>query len=179
MCTREIEGKPVEFGTAGYTMNDIFVLYDRTSDSLWYPTSDTQLEAVSGELRGAAIQIQEEPAPIELGAWLELHPNSTILLPTAEDLARMERRRNRPYMGVQLGEDGDGLLVGSVRKDGPAHQAGLMGGDRLVSIAGMATDSRSELGEVLSEFSVGDTVEVVVDREGEARTLSLTFGRRE
>lgn len=91
MCTRELDGQAIEFGTTGYTMESVFVLYDRSSDSVWYPTSDEQLEAVSGPRRGESIAILDEPAPITLGEWLDLHPESTVLLPGEEDLERMRR----------------------------------------------------------------------------------------
>ena len=46
MCTRDFDGEPVQFGTTGYTMDRIFVLYDRASDSIWYPLGD-QIESLA------------------------------------------------------------------------------------------------------------------------------------
>jgi predicted metalloprotease with PDZ domain len=179
VCTRELDGEAVEFGTTGYTMDNVFVLYDRASDSVWYPTSDESLEAVSGKRQGDAIEILDEPAPLPLGEWLDTHPDSLVLLPSEEDLERMRRRRNRPYMGVQLGEHDGGLFLDEVMADTPAEAAGFENGDRIVSIGGVAVDARAALGEVISEHAIGDTVDVVVLRKGRELTLSLTFGSRE
>ena len=67
MCTRQIDGRAVEFGTTGYTMNHVFVLYDRSSDSIWYPLDDGTVDAVAGARRGSSIPILDEPAPTPLG----------------------------------------------------------------------------------------------------------------
>jgi len=179
VCTRELDGEAVEFGTTGYTMDNVFVLYDRASDSVWYPTSDERLEAVSGERKGDAIEILDEPAPIALGEWIDAHPDSTVLLPSEEDLERMRRFRNRPYMGVQLGDREEGLFVDEVMEGTPAQEAGLQAADQIVKLAGQEIDSREALGDVVSEHAIGDTVEIVVLREGRELTLSLTFGSRE
>jgi hypothetical protein len=80
VCTREIDGRAVEFGTSGYTMDRIFVLYDRDTESVWYPLGDGTFDAVAGERNGLAIPFLAEPAPTPLGTWLEEHPETVILL---------------------------------------------------------------------------------------------------
>ncbi|MCP3905975.1 MAG: DUF3179 domain-containing protein [Planctomycetes bacterium] len=84
VCTRELGGRPVQFGTSGYTKDDVFVLYDRSSNSVWYPLSDESLDAVAGARRGESIPFLDEPTPVSLGAWLDEHPGSEILLPTED-----------------------------------------------------------------------------------------------
>ena len=81
MCVRELDGRPVEFGTSGYTMDDVFVLYDRATDSIWYPVDDKTFQAVAGEKRGEALEILDEPAPMPLGEWLDQEPDTVVLLP--------------------------------------------------------------------------------------------------
>ena len=71
----------MEFGTSGYTMDRVFVLYDRRTDSIWYPLSDETLDAVGGARKGESIAILDEPAPQPLYEWLDTYPDSTILLP--------------------------------------------------------------------------------------------------
>jgi hypothetical protein len=78
---REIDGTEVTFGTTGYTMNNIFVLYDRASESVWYPLSNTQLRATSGPKKGTAIEFMDKQVPMTLGAWRKLHPQTRVLLP--------------------------------------------------------------------------------------------------
>lgn len=78
---REFDGTPVTFGTTGYTMNNTFVLYDRASDSIWYPTDDNHLEATSGKLKGKRIEFLDKPEPMSLAEWRKLHPETKVLLP--------------------------------------------------------------------------------------------------
>lgn len=78
---REIDGKEVTFGTTGYTMNNVFVLYDRATESVWYPASETELKATSGPRKGRAIVFVDKPEPMTLGKWRSQHPSTKILLP--------------------------------------------------------------------------------------------------
>ena len=181
MCVRENDGDAVEFGTTGYTMNNTFVLYDRASDSIWYPLGDNTFDAVAGARRGDSIPFAAKPDPMPLGDWLQEHPDSRILLPSEED-ARMMRQMGRgAYLGVQLdqGDEGEGVVIADAVADGPAETAGMEGRrphrphrrsrDRLAR--------RPSIG-ALAEYEPGDTVRVVVDRDGELIELEVELGRR-
>ncbi len=163
----------MEFGTAGYTMDHVFVLYDRGSNSVWYP-SETALEAVGGARKGAAVPFLQEPAPVPLGEWLEAHPGSTILLPTEHDY----RMLNRPTLGVGVEDTDAGVKVRGVMEGSPAAEAGLLAGDLLRSFGGHAVAERRDLRTILGELSAGDTVELVVVREGKELTLKTTLRKR-
>ncbi len=178
MCTREFDGEAVQFGTTGYTMNRIFVLYDRASDSIWYPLGDRTLDAVAGERRGDSIPFLDEPAPQPLADWLAEHPDSQILLPSAEDVETFRRFADMPYLGVQLSEGDDGLSIDGVLDDTPARQAGLLAGDVIRRLDGKAIRTRDDLSEVMSDHSPGDVVEVVILRSGRELTLEVTLGSR-
>ncbi|MCH7885530.1 MAG: DUF3179 domain-containing protein [Planctomycetes bacterium] len=78
---REIDGKVVTFGTSGYTMSNVFVLYDRETESVWYPTDEKHLEATSGARQGTRIEFLEKPTPMPLGQWRKMHPKTRVLLP--------------------------------------------------------------------------------------------------
>lgn len=86
-----MDGEAVEFGTSGYTMDQVFVLYDRRTESVWYPLSAETLDAVSGTKRGEAIAILDEPAPVVLRDWVIEYPATRVLLPSEEDGERMRR----------------------------------------------------------------------------------------
>ncbi len=77
---REIDGKTTTFGTTGYTMNNVFVLYDRDGESGWYPTGDKHLEATSGPKKGRRIEFIDKPAPMPLGDWRKKYPNTKVLV---------------------------------------------------------------------------------------------------
>ena len=81
-------------------------------------------------------------------------------------------------MGVQLGEREDGLYLDEVMEGTPAEATGLESGDRILTLAGTAIDSREGLGAVLSEYAIGDTIDIVVERAERELHLSLTLGSR-
>jgi len=65
-------------------MDDVFVLYDLESNTVWYP-GETELEGVGGRLKGHRIPFVDEPTPLSLGEWIEKHPDSEVLLPSEAD----------------------------------------------------------------------------------------------
>ena len=164
----------MEFGTAGYTHNHVFVLYDRESDSVWYPGEKT-LEAVGGKRRGDAIPFLTEPAPMPLSEWVAQHPSTTVLLPTEADFQAL----NRPVLGIGAfsRQEERGMQFERVVEDGPAAAAGLEPGDILISVGGVATNSRDDLRAAMEGREPGEVVEVVIRRGSEQRTVSITLGR--
>ncbi|OZF58223.1 PDZ domain-containing protein [Rhodococcus sp. 14-2470-1a] len=69
------------------------------------------------------------------------------------------------------------LVVGSVAPDGPA--AGLLNeGERLVSVAGEPVASVSAVREAVSARSPGESVDIVVEKDGATRTESVVLGSR-
>lgn len=69
-----------EFGTSGYVYRNTFVLYDRSTESRWYPLDDEKWTAISGPRQGETIPLIEEPTPMCLGEWRERHPDTVVLL---------------------------------------------------------------------------------------------------
>jgi len=84
-----------------------------------------------------------------------------------------------PDIAEAMGLKGnDGALVNSVQ-EGPAKLGGMLDGDVIVSFAGKpVTDTRSLVRRVANS-PVGETVRVVVMREGKTVTLKVKLGRRE
>jgi putative serine protease PepD len=84
---------------------------------------------------------------------------------------------HRAFLGVTVGDTGDGVYVGSVQPGGPAAKAGIGVGDVIVSIGGKATPSSGELGSVLAARKPGQTVKVrIVRANGGSATVDLTLG---
>ncbi len=83
---RELNKKPTTFGTTGYTYDNTFVLYDRESESLWYPFGDGAFTAISGKYRGKKIPYLQESCVTPLGEWREKHPNTTVLIGDRSDV---------------------------------------------------------------------------------------------
>lgn len=92
---REKEGKAEEFGVSGYVHKDVFLMYDRSTKSLWYPFEHDKWTAVSGPRRGEVIPILDLPAPVSLGNWRKQHPETKVLLGSKEIIENGGRRRRR------------------------------------------------------------------------------------
>ncbi|WP_426756391.1 S1C family serine protease [Myxococcus sp. Y35] len=94
----------------------------------------------------------------------------------------------RGYLGVgaypvrlppQLGEGNEhGLICLSVDPNGPAHAAGLLLGDVLVSLGGQPLHGVEDLLGALSDEKVGTTLPVRVLRAGAVREIPITVGKR-
>ena len=75
-------------------------------------------------------------------------------------------------------DDATGALVTDV-PDGPAKDAGMLSGDVITTFDGVDVADTRALVRQVGNTAVGKTVPVVVWREGETETLSVTLGRRE
>lgn len=75
-------------------------------------------------------------------------------------------------------ENTAGALVTSV-PDGPAKESGIQDGDVILNFAGVAVEDTRGLVRQVGNSPVGETVRVVVFRDGETVTLRVTLGRRE
>jgi len=75
-------------------------------------------------------------------------------------------------------QEAKGALVTDV-PPGPAAEGGVKAGDVIVSFDGATVDDTRELVRRVADTAVGKAVEVVVLREGEEQTLTVTLGRRE
>jgi S1-C subfamily serine protease len=103
------------------------------------------------------------------------------------DSLRTHGRIRRAYLGVGvqptrlteglgLGQD-SGLLVVTVEPDGPAHKAGLMQGDTLVTVDGDPLFGRLDaLFAVLRALDADSTHAFGVVRAGEVKEIAVTLG---
>jgi serine protease Do len=71
-----------------------------------------------------------------------------------------------------------GALVTDV-PEGPAREAGMEAGDVIISFAGKEVEDTRGLVREVGNSPVGETVRVVVLRDGSSQTLRVTLGRRE
>jgi C-terminal processing protease CtpA/Prc len=95
----------------------------------------------------------------------------------------------RPWLGVTTQEittdlregldyRGNGVLVNSVVADSPADRAGLEKGDVLVSFNSRTIDTPSELVDVVRAGRIGQSVTLVVIRDGQRRSLTARLSAR-
>jgi serine protease Do len=74
--------------------------------------------------------------------------------------------------------DGKGVRVTGVREASPADSAGVRAGDVIVEFGGRPVKDLYEFTDVLRAHRPGDTVNVVVEREGRRVTLRATLRSR-
>ncbi len=75
-------------------------------------------------------------------------------------------------------EQAKGALVSDV-PEGPAMEAGMEAGDVIVTFDGTEVEDTRQLVRIVANTPVGKTVRVVVNRDGETKTLKVTLARRE
>lgn len=73
---------------------------------------------------------------------------------------------------------GGGVKIADTRSGSPADKAGMKGGDVLVEMAGTRIENLYDMTYALQDHKPGETVDVVVIRNGERKTLRATLGSR-
>jgi S1-C subfamily serine protease len=74
--------------------------------------------------------------------------------------------------------DVPGVRLTGVRADSPADKAGIKAGDIIVEFDGKPVKDLYQYTEAMQARQPGDTVKIVVLREGARVELSATLGRR-
>ncbi|MGA1487754.1 MAG: M20/M25/M40 family metallo-hydrolase [Planctomycetota bacterium] len=135
-----------------------------TADRLDYPG----MVKVAAWLREALVYLSERADPMTTslaGARAEAPPRGSgrrVSLGTVPDFA----------------DPGPGVRVDSVLDGSPAAAAGLRGGDRLISIDGATIADLRAYSEVLRARAPGDTITIVVERDGARVTVEATLVAR-
>jgi S1-C subfamily serine protease len=71
-----------------------------------------------------------------------------------------------------------GLRVADVAPGGAAAKAGIVAGDLIVRLGGVAIEDVPGYAQALDELQVGATVQVVLKRDGAEVTLPVVVGTR-
>ena len=71
-----------------------------------------------------------------------------------------------------------GAFVQTVQPNSGASEAGLQSGDVIVSVDGRRIRTAADVGQAVRAKSVGDTVEIGFERNGESETVTATLGSR-
>ena len=88
-----------------------------------------------------------------------------------------DRETLRAYLGTipdYVAEGTGGVTLSGVRAGGPADKAGLKGDDIIIKFAGQNITNIYDYTYALDAVKIGVAVEVVVVREGEELTLTIT-----
>lgn len=71
-----------------------------------------------------------------------------------------------------------GALISSVLRDGPADRAGITPGDILIAVEGDTVENSSDMLNLVAALSPGETVTVVVMRDGAEKKIQIRVGVR-
>ncbi|MBV8543579.1 MAG: M28 family peptidase [Acidobacteria bacterium] len=77
-----------------------------------------------------------------------------------------------------MSETTGGVLLADVRPGSPADKAGIRGKDRIVSIGGTRIENLYDMSYALQDHKPGDTVDIIVIRNGEKKSLRATLTTR-
>jgi len=82
----------------------------------------------------------------------------------------------KSYIGINEFKNTDrGVIIDSVTTPGgPADQAGLIGGDVILSFDGQPIQNEDQINDLMVRTPVGKTVDVEYLRDGEKKTAKLT-----
>ena len=64
-------------------------------------------------------------------------------------------------------------------QNGPAAKAGLQGGDVIVGLGGAKLENIYDYMQAMNGLKIGQTTDIVVERNGKKLTMKLTPGTRE
>ena len=88
------------------------------------------------------------------------------------------RRQMTAFLGVTLSDRGDHVVISGTVPDGPADRGGLRSGDLLQRLGERRVRQSSDVLEVLRDRSPGDTLNVHVDRDGQAIDAAVELQTR-
>jgi len=71
-----------------------------------------------------------------------------------------------------------GAFVAEVTPGTCAEKAGILEGDIIVDLGSYPVDSLSALSRALRKFKPGETTVITVNRDGEEKTLEVTFDKK-
>jgi len=72
-----------------------------------------------------------------------------------------------------------GVLISSVVEDGPSAEAGLLGGDVMLDLAGQHVYTSDQISKMLGGMEPEQSVNVDIFRDGEYKTFTVVLGKKE
>jgi putative serine protease PepD len=128
-----------------------------------------------GRVVGVNSQIATGGANGNVGVGFAV-PSNTVR-EVVPELARGETIE-RPYLGLTSAVGSAGVEIQEVVPGGPAAEAGLQAGDRIVSVDGQRTSEPGDVNDALDGREPGETVEVEVERDGGRQQIEVELGTR-
>jgi Tol biopolymer transport system component len=150
--------------------------YERNIPAISVSPDPPQGEA-SGSTKGELNQRAIRLVAGLLGS-LMVDPDAPKFTPITE---RTDAAKGRPYLGTEpdYRAQVEGVLIKGVKENGPAHIGGMRAGDVIVEIDNAPIADVQGYADALDKLSAGETILVVVTRDGERVLLRVTVGERE
>ena len=187
-------GNPLDLGTS-ITCGVVSALNRKVQDSdgnTTYTCIQTDAAINSGNSGGALVNSQGigintlkvASTGVEgIGFAIPINSTTDII-----DQLKTNQKVKRPYIGIS-GRDLDddtakrynlvkGVYVVSVDEYSAAEKAGLKTGDVIVGIDDKSISTMNELNEIKNTHSIGDTVKLKINRDGQEKEISLTLGEQ-
>ena len=189
-------GNPLDLGTS-ITCGVVSALNRKVQDSdgnTTYTCIQTDAAINSGNSGGALVNSQGQVIGINtlkvastgvegIGFAIPINSTTDII-----DQLKTNQKVKRPYIGIS-GRDLDddtakrynlvkGVYVVSVDEYSAAEKAGLKTGDVIVGIDDKSISTMNELNEIKNTHSIGDTVKLKINRDGQEKEISLTLGEQ-
>ena len=121
----------------------------------------------------------DSPDP-ERGTWVVANGATTKLkrLPQVGMISASAREISPGggVMGISLTEKSKRLVVEEVQEESGAAEAGIKEGDVLLAIGGQEVTDLEALSKLIEKRSVGEEVEVAIERKDEKLTLNVQLG---
>ena len=189
-------GNPLDLGTS-ITCGIVSALNRKVQDSdgkTTYTCIQSDAEINSGNSGGALVNSQGQVIGINTlkvastgveGIGFAIPINSTT---NVIDQLKTNQTVKRPYIGIS-GRDLDettakrynlvtGVYVVSVDEYSAAEKAGLKIGDVIIAADGQTITKMTELNDIKNKHSIGDTIKLKINRNGQEKEISLTLGEQ-
>ena len=104
-------------------------------------------------------------------------------MPILDDLIQHGHVTNRPALNLSLSDYTandffnfkSGVYIVQIVPGGAADQAGLKQSDRIVTFDGEDITASSEVKDIIRKHNVGDSLEIVVERNGKQISKTVTL----
>lgn len=155
-------------GVIGYNILAKFrIQYDFTEDKLVW----TALKYEPPEMKRLGGADKGDQGGLELiGSMMKFLAPLMGLKPNFE-------LKPRGFLGLELEEKNNEVVVKSVVKGGPADKAGLQKGDRIEFAKSTTVDSVEEVVQAVSKLGEGDSLKVRIKRGGESKDMTIELGK--
>jgi len=152
-------------GVIGYSMLARYKLeFDFTKDKMTWTELDFKPKAPEG-LGGKA-------SNADMDAMASLVKVATMFL----GKSKQPEPVGRGFLGLELVDDKDAIVVKSVLAEAPAAKAGLKAGDVVVNVKEKGIKKSDDLRKVTADMKAGDSIKLSIKRAGETKDITITAG---